>query len=359
MKKILIMIISICLLSLPAFGYTYNANLGQDAAGDGIGFTALDGTWSHNNGSDNWDGMGILAPVGAYPTNPGGTIADMPGGIECMTSAVDGTQFLRLQNPGATRDLAGDPYKSAVTGSDKANFSVAHELAGFTDNFLSDGDFHMEVRWRLATEVDGEIDQVHVTRDGGPVNTMIEKPWPAMGDGDTINSNGKGMIYLHQKTGAGAYGSVIGFSLAPLDSEVDNRSQGGFLVMNDLVGNIVSGDADFGKDPTATHNLLYIPNIEDWHTYEIDIVADFDGIGTHDVTVTVDSMFTQTFTVTAAGDDTGDNYDYTGINHISLGSTQSRGASAFDIDYLTVTPEPMTIALMGLGGLGLLRRRRA
>lgn len=47
----------------------------------------------------------------------------------------------------------------------------------------------------------------------------------------------------------------------------------------------------------------------------------------------------------------------TGITHVGLGRESGTSAS-FDNFSLTVVPEPGSLALMGLGGLCLLKRRR-
>ena len=375
------MIISICLLSIPAFGYTYNASIGQDVAGDGIGFTALDGTWSHNNGSDNWDGTGIVgAAYGTYTTAMSNT--DMPGGIECMydTLVEPGTEFMRFQTPGATDKYKPGgitKYQSNLTGSSSANMFLAHELAGFTDNWLDDGSAHIEFRARLATnDVGGDLDQVDIKR-GYTDATTYENAWPNFGAGANCRSTGKNMIDVHQVVSDDGSpttlaGKIIGFGLDVAGG--DERNGWGILNMNALNGNLTSEDVDFGEglsaaldpfnpNPLAKENYMLIPDVDTWHDYAIDIIADFDGIGTHDVTVTVDGVYTQTFTVTAGADEylpnQSDDVEYKDINYVSMGDGQSRSSMAFDLDYLTVTPEPMTLTLLGLGGLGLLRRRRA
>jgi MYXO-CTERM domain-containing protein len=284
-----------------------------------------------------------------------------------------GTYFMRMQNPGATRYTSGK-YYSNITNTGSANMFLAHELAGFTDNWLDDGSAHIEFRARLAIDEQAcDLDQVDCKRAFS--GDAIEKPWPNFGAGANCRSTGKNMIDVHQVVSdAGSpttlAGKIIGFGLDAAGGA--ERNGFGILNMNALNGNITSEDVDFGEglddalagiNPNAKENYMLIPNVEQWHTYAIDIIADFDGIGTHDVTVTVDGVYTQTFTVTAGADEyypgVSDDVEYKDLNYVSLGDGQSRSSFAFDLDYLTVTPEPMTLTLLGLGGLGLLRRRRA
>ncbi|MBL9128707.1 MAG: hypothetical protein JNL97_13715, partial [Verrucomicrobiales bacterium] len=86
----------------PAGGwsYIYAADEGQDVFGGGTDFDALDGTWSHNNGSDQWDGSA-----------PGGTFAageNAPGGAKIYSEG--GVGYLRIQDTGDPRDFGyADP----------------------------------------------------------------------------------------------------------------------------------------------------------------------------------------------------------------------------------------------------------
>ncbi len=67
----------------PPRGWTYTYDGNSADAGTG-GYTALDGTWSHENNSDCWDGTIIGA--------------GRPGGACQLTDG--GANFLRLQDTG-------------------------------------------------------------------------------------------------------------------------------------------------------------------------------------------------------------------------------------------------------------------
>ena len=78
----------------PDGGWTYTFAGDAATAGPNNNFDSLDGTWDHDNGSDQWDGLGIGA--------------GQPGGV--MTLMEDTTDFLRMQDvfprdPGAEPSL--------------------------------------------------------------------------------------------------------------------------------------------------------------------------------------------------------------------------------------------------------------
>ena len=86
--------------SPPDGGWNYLYEGDQaDYAPDGEGFASLDGTWSHDNGSDQWDGSAI-----------GGDFGDgnRPGGAMIITEG--SASYLRIQDTGDPRDYGyGDP----------------------------------------------------------------------------------------------------------------------------------------------------------------------------------------------------------------------------------------------------------
>ena len=344
------MIISICLLSIPAFGYTYNANSGE-------GGLTLDGSWQSEG---NWDGLGIGGGGGGWPD----PVTGYPGGAEIQTDTEEvGASYLRFQNPGATRDFGG------IGLGGQANNNWCRDLSDIpevTDSWLDDGEVSVKVKWRLSSQLDNaNIDQWIAERGTGVAKTV--DAWPIYGEGQTIGDGGKGMITLHQmRSDAGStyngsieIGMQLGFSIVQIDDDK------GAFVMNDENGQTSTydgSDSDFMANP-GHQNVIYFSGVDDWHEWEIQTVAnDIGTAGTHTVTVSMDDNPMGEFYVTAAGN--GDDYsqilratDF--INSIGIGSSSSSHPCAFDLDYITVTPEPMTIALMGLGGLGLLRRRRA
>ena len=139
---------------LGGYAYTYEANPGQDAAGAGTAFDALDGTFSHNNGSDQWDGTG-----------PG---LGRPGGVSIVGGA------LRIQDTGDPRDHGmGDP------GSNRMIY-LGHDLVpdGAGTTLLDAG---VTLHFRARISMGSPLDDIHP--DGGSPTT----PYPAGGDGYGIH----------------------------------------------------------------------------------------------------------------------------------------------------------------------------
>ena len=282
----------------PAGGWTYTYN--GAAAADGPAFTALDGTWDHDNGSDEWDGSAIGA--------------GRPGGASAL---VDGeTTYLRLQDTGDPRDYGmGDP------GSIRKIF-FGHDISaeGAGGDILDTG-VTLSLRARIPTT--GPFDDVHPDGGGGVGS------WPAGGDGYEIHDGGKG-IGIHQ-----ADGGTISFHLAL--SSTDNYSTNG-LAMNALNGTSTSADVDVGEGTENVHPLAD-PTL--WHEFWITIAS--GGSGTHQVTLYADGGLTgTTYDVTA-----GSGNDYS-VSYLSMevGSTGQQGA--VDIDFMSwiAGVQPPTIDLV-------------
>jgi len=271
------------------WSYMYIANPGEDNPAVG---NALDGTWDHDNGSDEWDGSAIGA--------------GRPGGAQVITPDPD--SYLRIQDTGDPRDHGmGDPGSNRKVGFTKD----IRPLIPDGHDILDDG-VTMTFRARLAT--DGPLDDVHP--DGGGATA----PWPAGGDGYLIHDGGKGLFGIHQEEGDD---QTISFSLA-LDSDHGSLSQAG-LVMNSLNGTSRSGDVDTGE---GTNNQLVIADPTAFHEFWVTVKGDTSGGGTHRVDVYMDGATTpDTFHVTSGtGEDEG--RDYLALYQ---GATGQSGAA--DIDF--------------------------
>jgi len=309
------------LYNAPTGGWLYIFNGDADNPGLGVDFDALDGTWSHNNGSDAWDGSVIGA--------------GFPGGV----SSIEGA--LRVQDPGDPRDYGmADPSNRKIY--------LGHDLSA--DGVGADAlDTGLTLSFRARVPTTPPVDDLHP--DGGSGIT----PYPAGGDGYLIHDGGKGNVGLQQ-----ANGGIVSFSLATAFDLAPGGINAAGLIMNNLNGNAITGDVDSGE--AGTLNLLTLdPTV--WHEFWILIGA--GGSGTHQVQIFMDgSLLPVGFDVTA-----GNGSDYSGISYLALGAGSTGQSGAFDLDFVavatglhtpTLVPEPGTTAVMLLGGLVLgfkLRRK--
>jgi hypothetical protein len=317
----------------PVGGWTYTYT--GDAGSGGAGYTALDGTWSHDNGFDQWDESGIGA--------------GRPGGVSVLPLPIpDPGNYLRLQETGDPRDYGmGDP------GSNRNlmfGHSITNDIGGDAGTIL-DG---VTISFRARVATGSPLDDLHPDGGGGV------EPWPASGDGYVIHDGGKGSFGVRQSEGD----KIISFALATGADLADQNYPGnGGLVMNLLNGTTPTGNVDMQGHEGEGLNLLSL-DVTAWHEFWITIEPDnTKATGTHIVKVYKDdSLVSDDFFVTAGdGNDFGDSY-----LELGLGATPQSGA--IDVDFYSYAagvhapiPEPSTLVMLvavGLTGLLLRRRRR-
>jgi hypothetical protein len=295
------------------WSYVYAANPGQDAYGDTVSFDALDGLWSHNNGSDQWDGTG-----------PGGTLGpdNRPGGAQVFTEG--GVSYLRIQD-------TGDPRNYGYTDPSNRKIYFGHDISGdgAADDALDSG-ITISFRARIPTpsKTANPLDPLH--RAGQQANGV--QPYPATGDGYVTSDGGKGNFVIKQKNGG-----AFAFSLTlPTDTAAGdpNGTRANFsgLTMNEFNGNVISGNVNFGQG-SGTNVLALDPT--NWHEFWIVLRKDPANIGTHEALVYVDGSTTAKFFKITAGN--GD--DYGGIGYIAMGSTATGQNSALDVDFYAFKTE--------------------
>jgi hypothetical protein len=210
-------------------------------------------------------------------------------------------------------------------------------------------DTGIDISFRARISTSAPLDQEHPDGGGAIV------PWPAAGHGYVLHDGGKGTIGLKQ-VGDGSGSEIISFSLCH-QAKVDGipgfeNVAGDILVMNNLVGTTRSSDVDTRDTSGSIVARNYVPlaNATLFNTFDINIVA--GGAGTHQVSVSVNGNPAGVFDVTSGSGD-----DYSGINALMMGQGSTGEMGAIDVDFIEI-PEPMTLSLLGLGGLGLIRRRR-
>jgi hypothetical protein len=296
MKKIVTIVIAIALMAGLANAATpYNYPGTPDTPGPTNNFDSLDGTWDHDNGSDQWGGDRI----GSAPLGPTGGVETMPN-AGALTPAGN-PAFLRIQ----------DPRPSGGTG-DNRKIYFAHEI-----DFGLDG-AHLDFRVRLATARTGAIDEF---LDG--------TPWPDNGKGySNFHDGGKGNIAIREA----AVDRMISFVL----NEQDPAS--------------LTDDVLWVGDNT---NAVLVGDFTVFHDFDVDIAA--GGVNGWLVSVSMDGGTAQVFDIAGS---TAEEDDYAAINYLTMAMGSTGETGAMDVDYFGAVPEPMTLSLLGLGGLALIRRRK-
>ena len=286
--------------------YAFEGDQAQYAA-DGEGFASLDGTWSHDNGSDQWDGSGI-----------GGDLGDgnRPGGV--MVIEEGNVNYLRIQDTGDPRDYGyGDP------GSNRKVY-VGHNLSedGASDTIMDDG---VTLNFRTRIPTTGPLDLLHRDKQAGEG----PQPYPENGDGYVTSDGGKGNFVIKQSEGGAIAFSMTASTDTPGGDP--NNLVTGFdgLSFNEFNGNTISGDVNFGQGDGA--NIIPFDPTQ-WHDIWITIEKDGADVGTHVASIYVDGNLTpNVFKVTAGPGD-----DFGGMSYLAMGSTATPQNSALDIDYYRV-----------------------
>ncbi len=310
------------------WAYTYDG-VGVEASDDP--FASLDGSWDHDNGSDQWDGSGI---------GDGN-----PGGVSALT---DGdTNFIRVQDAGDPRSVSdlnisdpGSNRKVYLTHNLFSDFEEGQEPDNL-DVILDDG-ITLYFRTRVATAATGPIDDQH---SDGTVSA-----WPEEGLGYWQHISGKSVFAVKQTSGANIafgldYGSNVNEDL--FIDEDDNPTQG-LILPHILPSNDLSGDSDPNNTPETSNEFGQVVPVEDiteWQEFWVTIeggttnINDFED-GTHIVNVyhgeADDPLAAQTFGINAAS---GSDYrDGDEQSYLAIGAGATPRAGAFDLDFFSWAP---------------------
>lgn len=278
----------------PVDGWTY-VYTGDLGAG-GADFTALDGTWDHDNSGDAWDELEIGAGA--------------PGGVSVLTEG--DVIYLRLQDTGDPRDYGiTDPSNRKIYFCHSITNDIGDDVAA---TLLDDG---VTMTFRARVPTTGPLDDAH------PAGGTSAIPWPVAGDGYVGHHTGKDIFGIHQSGDT----SKISFALSVAsDSDFLEGKQG--LTMNSLDSTTPSAVVDI-EDGDGTLNILELdPTV--WHEFWVVIEKDITETGTHMVTIYVDGDISSpgVFYVTAG---TGDNEYDDSYFALGVGSTSQQGA--VDVDF--------------------------
>lgn len=216
----------------PPGGWRYLFQGDKDIAGaPDSGFTSLDGTWSHDNDSDQWDGSKIGRPFVSA-----GLGGNAPGGVMSVTE--DGVTFLRMQDTGNPV-----PYDFPPPSNSKLFFGHNISVEGASNTVLDDG-VTLTFRARLPTprNTKSPLDKPYL--DGnfyvGVTGAGLQFYYPVAGDGCLLSEGGKGNVTIKQ-----ASGGSIGFALTHFQDTMGGSSTAAGasftgLTMNRLNGSLVS-----------------------------------------------------------------------------------------------------------------------
>jgi len=298
----------------PLDGWTYIYTGDQDTAGDhSSDTTSLDGTWGHNNGSDQLDWNDNNWEIGQGD----------PGGIKAITEG--DVTFLRMQDCGDPRDHGmGDPSNRKIVfthqltqdpGIDEATADQILTVIGVTLSF----------RARLSTT--GLLDDQYPDSGGENTDIAVGTAWPAGGNGYACHDGGKDIFSIHQ---AADGDKNVSFALT-LPSDPWQAAAGYMEGKQGLTMNCLVGTSPGGSDlenAEGTLNILEIDDLTVWHEFWINIEPDTSGGGTHKVTIYMDGLSTGTVFHLTAGDEGEEDYSEIGLG---IGDTNQMGA--VDVDF--------------------------
>lgn len=304
----------------PPGGWTYKYFGNQLIVGaENSGYTSLDGTWTHDNGSDSYDGSGI---GGTFSTGGFG-VGNGPGGATLLTNS--GVEFLRLQDTGDPRDYG---YPDQSNRKIYFGHSINADTPARPPTILSDG-VTLTFRARIPTlaKAGPPLDPLH--RDGQQAAGV--QPYPAGGDGYVTSDGGKGNFVIREGgNGFDVPAGAIAFSFTQTNDTTGGNpatGQAGFagLTFNEFSGNVPTANVNFGQG-TKTNVVAFDPT--EWHELYIVLRKDPANIGTHEAFIfRDDNLIPVVFKMTAGtGADLPDSF-------LAMGGSATPQNWALDVDW--------------------------
>lgn len=305
----------------PPGGWTYIYDGDQLlVGGEGSGWASLDGTWTHDNNSDAWDGseIGGTFAAGSFGVGNG------PGGTSLGTQS--GITYLRMQDTGDPRDYAyADPSNRKVYFGHDIGTDIGLEKA----LTIMDTGVTLTFRARIPTlaKAGPPLDPLH--RDGQQASGV--QPYPENGDGYVTSDGGKGNFVIRQGgNGVDVPPGAIAFSFTQATDTTGgnptaNVANFAGLTFNEFNGNVPTANVNFGQG-TKTNVVAFDPT--DWHEVYIVIRKDPANIGTHEAFVFVDgNTMPSVFKMTAGtGADMNDSF-------LAMGGSATPQNWALDVDW--------------------------
>lgn len=293
-------------------------------------------TWIHNG--SQWDGTAPGDALGGNPGDPVPIPPAAPGGVATYT--IDGTSFLRLQDPGNPQSW-GWADKNAQANLNSARQEGNNRRIQFSHPIERDADYSgnaavidngitISLRARLATAAAGPLDDYY-DEDGPASGPPL--PWPTDGKGYTVSGNGRGMFMITQ-SGANGPGQLA-FSLFDANTIADERLLSPTVTKTGLVFNNRANALSVNtNDATAdTLNIVEIPNDEltEWHEFWITVQALPTPIdnNTHEVNIFHNgSLVPQTFQTVLGREN-----EFGAGPHLGIGLSSESRWGAYDVDY--------------------------
>jgi hypothetical protein len=289
---------------------------------DGLGYDNLDGTWTHNNGSDEWDGSQIGGVFDAT-NRPGGASLGIEGAVT----------YLRMQDCGDPRDYDSAAGEWNDPGSNRKIYfghSINTDSPAKAPTIMRDG-VTLTFRARIPTlaKAGGPLDPL--MRDGRNAIEGIQS-YPTNGDGYVTSDGGKGNFVVREAgNGLDIPAAAIAFSFTQTTDTTGgsptNPAPAGFsgLTFNEFNGNVPSANVNFGQG-SKTNLVPFDPT--DWHELYIVIRDDPADIGTHEAFVFRDGILVPTvFKITGGtGADLPDSF-------LAMGGSATPQNWALDVDW--------------------------
>jgi hypothetical protein len=286
---------------------------------DENGYGNLDGTWTHSNASDSFDG----SEIGGALSNDGGYgVKNAPGGASLVTA--NDVTFLRLQDPGR-------PDRFGYTDPSNRKVYFGHNIGSDMDppkalTIMRSG-VTLTFRARIPTlaKAGPPLDELY--RDLTPYTV---RPYPENGDGYVTSDGGKGNFVIREGgNGADVPAAAIAFSFTQTNDTTGGALTpvAGFagLTFNEFNGNTPSGNVNFGQG-SKTNVVAFDPT--EWHELYIVIRDDPADIGTHEAFIFLDgNLRPVVYKITGGtGADMSDSF-------LAMGGSASGQNWALDVDW--------------------------
>jgi hypothetical protein len=203
---------------------------------------------------------------------------------------------------------------------------------------------------------------VITSTDGNPVTVVSDREW-AWVDGGLGVLAGQSVSWSFDFSTDGDSSSVVlGLTSSAFDGSSNNPGDGYIFGFDDGDGSLALGHTDRGGKNKigATGTGLIIDSGLSLHSSQTaTVTVAFDGTDSWSLTVTTDTTVEATggtfSTVSPVTDTT---YTSEDLSYLGVYQRSGNDTTHATLEDMSLVPEPATLSLLGLGGLGVLLRRR-